>query len=66
MRITADLGKCRAYGNCLAAAPDIYDLTEDDVVMILEPNPAPDREEAARSGVRQCPSKALAVEEGDA
>lgn len=62
MKITADLGKCLAYANCVAAAPDIYDL-DGSVVTILQPHPSPDRENAARTGVRQCPSKALSVEE---
>lgn len=26
MHIKADLGKCLAYANCVAAAPDVYDL----------------------------------------
>ena len=62
MRITADLGKCLAYANCVAAAPDIYDLT-GTVVTVLEPNPPADRQDAARSGARQCPAKALTVED---
>ncbi len=62
MKITADLGKCLGYANCVAAAPDIYDL-EGPVVTVLQPHPPADRENAARSGVRQCPAKALTVEE---
>jgi ferredoxin len=62
MHIKADLGKCLAYANCVAAAPDVYDL-DGSFVKVLEPNPSPELQAAARRGARQCPVKALTIEE---
>ncbi|GAA1382157.1 hypothetical protein GCM10009613_09430 [Pseudonocardia kongjuensis] len=58
MRIEADEDKCLAYGNCVAAAPDVYEVV-DQKVRILEPEPGPEALPAARKGVRRCPAKAL-------
>jgi ferredoxin len=62
MKIHADVGKCLAYANCVATAPDVYDL-DGSVVTVLQPHPAPELQAAARSGARQCPVKALTIEE---
>jgi ferredoxin len=62
MEITADLGKCLAYANCVVAAPDVYDL-DGSVVKVLEPHPGPEHHEAARSGARRCPVKAITINE---
>ena len=62
MKITADLSKCLAYANCAAAAPEVYDL-EGSKVTILEPEPRPELQGAARFGARQCPVRALTVED---
>lgn len=62
MKITADLGKCQSYANCVATAPEVYDL-DGAVVRVLQPDPPKELEDAARSGARQCPVKALTIEE---
>lgn len=62
-RLTADHEACQGYGNCITGAPDVYDIDDDGVVVLLrEEIPDSDRarvEEAARS----CPVNALAVED---
>lgn len=62
MKITADLDKCQGYANCAAEAPDVYDL-DGPYVKILQPVPGPEFQDAARSGARRCPVRALAVED---
>ena len=61
--LKADFGACQGYANCVDAAPDVYDIDDDGVVVLLKEDiPAADRpriEEAARS----CPVSALMVED---
>ncbi|MFC4054163.1 ferredoxin [Actinomadura syzygii] len=61
--LRADKGACQGYANCVVAAPDVYDIDDDGVVVLLKESvPEEDRqrvEEAARS----CPVSALAVED---
>jgi ferredoxin len=60
MKIEADLTKCLAYGNCVAEAPEVYDLPDQKVTVLL-PEPPPELEAAARKGARRCPVKALSI-----
>ncbi|MEU6261518.1 ferredoxin [Streptomyces sp. NPDC047043] len=60
MKIEADQSACMAYGNCVAVAPDVYDLP-DQVVEVILPEIPPELEAAARKGARRCPAKALTV-----
>ena len=62
MKIHADISKCLAYANCVAAAPQVYDF-DGSVVKVIEPEPGPELHEAARSGARQCPVKAITIDE---
>jgi ferredoxin len=64
MKIKAEHSKCLAYANCVAAAPEVYDL-EGTVVNVLLPEPPPELIEAARRGARRCPAKALTIVENE-
>lgn len=62
MKLTADIGKCLGYANCVAAAPEVYDLN-GSVVTILQPEPPAALQAAARKGAKLCPVRAITVEE---
>lgn len=64
MRIEATLDRCQAYANCVAVAPEVYDL-EGSLVKILQPAPSDELKDAARKGARRCPVKALTILEDD-
>lgn len=51
-----------AYGNCAAVAPNVYDL-DGAVVKVLLPEPPAELQVDARAGARECPSRALTIEE---
>lgn len=62
MKIEADFAACLAYGNCVAVAPEVYDLPDQKVVVLL-PEPPDELQAAARKGARRCPAKALHIVE---
>jgi ferredoxin len=64
MKIKAEHSRCLAYANCVAAAPEVYDL-EGPVVNVLLPEPPPELIDAARRGARRCPVKALTIVESE-
>ena len=57
MTVEPDL--CEANGLCVAAAPEVFDLIDDDVVDILLPEPRPEMESAVAEAVIACPKQAL-------
>ncbi|WP_040167289.1 ferredoxin [Microbacterium gorillae] len=62
MRVNLDLGKCMGYGNCVDAAPEVFDLNEDtEQAIILIAEPGSELEEAAQRAMRACPAKAITL-----
>ncbi|MEU1692609.1 ferredoxin [Streptomyces sp. NPDC005774] len=61
MKILVDLDKCQGYGNCVMAAPEVFDLSEAGKVVVLDT----DTSDVAslRQGVRECPAHALELAE---
>jgi ferredoxin len=59
VRIHVDQARCEGHGVCQAAAPEVFDLDDDGVVLVrLDPVPA-ELEALARSAVNQCPVAAM-------
>ena len=64
MRIIVDLHVCAAHGDCVVAAPDLFDLGEDDdVVTVLIEEPGEEHRAAADRAVQDCPVSAIRIEE---
>ena len=64
MRIVIDDDLCRGFGNCMLAAPEIFDLKPDStIVTILQERPAEELRAAAEEAVLSCPVEALALRE---
>lgn len=64
MRVGIDLSRCAGYGNCIEAAPDIFDMSDDaDVAVVLIENPGPEYAEQVRKAARVCPAEAVIVDE---
>jgi len=63
MRIVLDSERCVGHGRCYSLAPDLFDADERGhcVVRVAEVPPA--FESSARTGVTNCPERALRIEE---
>lgn len=61
MNITVDLDKCCGYGDCVLAAPDVFDLDDDNVARVLDPDPGPGAEDTVAEAAAACPVGAIEV-----
>lgn len=61
-RIKADKSSCEGYANCVVAAPDIFDLDDEGVVVVLQSDILEDRRAYAENAVRSCPVAALRID----
>jgi ferredoxin len=62
--VIVDLDVCAAHGDCVVAAPDIFDLGEDDdVVTVLLEEPPEELRAAAERAVQDCPVSAIRLED---
>ncbi|MGE0216273.1 ferredoxin [Mycolicibacterium sp.] len=62
MHIDVDYTLCEGHGQCLLAAPDVFDLPDGaDRVVVLDSDP-PDRDhDAVVRAAAMCPAQALTV-----
>ena len=62
--IDIDRDACMGSGNCVFAAPGVFELDDDSVARVVDPEASP--EEAVATAARQCPTRAITVRrEGD-
>lgn len=59
MEVRVDRDRCEANGVCVGIAPDIFDLDDDEELIISAAVPPVDREADVRSAIAQCPRAAL-------
>ena len=64
MKILVDSELCEANACCQAAAPEVFQVDEDDNLHILIVEPGPALREKVEAAVRLCPRQALSIEEG--
>jgi ferredoxin len=64
MKVTVDPDLCEANALCVAAAPEVFDLVDDEVVDILLPEPPPEMESTVAEAVIACPKQALQIVAG--
>jgi ferredoxin len=66
MRAVVNEEMCEGHGKCQLAAPEVFELGEDDVSRVkVDPVPAELREKVERAA-RLCPRQAIAVVEAAA
>lgn len=64
MRVTVDLERCNAYGNCVMEAPDVFDIDDGTgLVKLLQEDPPEERREQILAAARVCPVQAISVED---
>ena len=64
MKVKVDVPKCVAAGQCVAAAPTVFDQSEDDgSVILLKVSPDPSEWQKTRDAARLCPAMAIHIDE---
>lgn len=64
MKVKLDTDVCDAHGDCVVAAPEIFDLDDDDdVAKVLMPEPGEDMRDAALEAADSCPVQAITIED---
>lgn len=60
-RVVANLDVCEGNGLCQAAAPEVFEVGDDDLVRVLDERPGDALRPKVDDAVRRCPKQALAV-----
>ncbi|MEJ7716542.1 MAG: ferredoxin [Thermoleophilaceae bacterium] len=63
MKVVVDFDVCEAHDECVVAAPEIFELGDDDeVVTVLQEEPPEDQASQAEEAAKVCPVAAIKVE----
>jgi ferredoxin len=64
MRVTVDYDLCDSNALCVSAAPDVFEVRDDDLLYVLDATP-PDRLRASvETAARSCPKLAITIVDG--
>lgn len=61
-RLKAEYDICQGFANCSMNAPELFDLDDDDVVVVLRAEVGDEEYAHADQAVRSCPVTALKLE----
>ncbi|MEO3884534.1 ferredoxin [Nonomuraea sp. B5E05] len=63
MKITLDEEKCCGAGQCVLAAPELFDQREEDgIAVLLHPYADAEHHESVREATLVCPGRAISIE----
>jgi ferredoxin len=63
VRIRVDYDKCESNALCEDAAPEVFQLGDDDNLYVLQEEPDESLRAKVEEAVRRCPKQALSIEE---
>jgi len=63
MRVVVDFDLCESNALCMAAAPEVFEVRDDDFLYILDENPAEELREKVELAVQRCPKQAITLED---
>jgi ferredoxin len=63
MRVVVDFDLCESNALCMAAAPEVFEVRDDDFLYVLDENPPEALREKVMAAVRSCPKNAISVED---
>jgi len=61
--LKADFEACQGYANCVVAAPEVYDIDDDGVVVLLKDEISDAERAKVQEAVNSCPVSALSIED---
>jgi ferredoxin len=63
MRVVVDFDLCESNALCMAAAPEVFEVRDDDFLYLLDENPPEELREKVEAAVRSCPKHAITIED---
>jgi ferredoxin len=63
MRVVVDFDLCESNALCMVAAPEVFEVRDDDLLYVLDENPPEAWREKVEAAVRTCPKHAISIED---
>lgn len=62
MRVVVDLSRCESNAMCMAAAPEVFEVGDDDQLVVLQEEPPEALRAKVEAAVLACPKQAITIE----
>jgi ferredoxin len=62
MRVVVDFDVCESNAVCMAIAPEVFEVRDDDFLYILMEEPPDELRDKVEEAVRRCPKQAIRLE----
>jgi ferredoxin len=63
MRVVVDFDRCESNALCMEAAPEVFEVRDDDFLYILNDTPPEELRGKVEEAARLCPKQAITVED---
>lgn len=63
MRVVVDFDVCESNAVCMAIAPEVFEVRDDDFLYILMDEPPEELRDKVEEAVRRCPKQAIRLED---
>ena len=63
MRVVVDWDLCESNALCMGAAPEVFEVRDDDLLYILDETPDDSLRSKVEQAVRLCPKQAISIED---
>ena len=63
MRVIVDYDVCESNALCMAAAPEVFEVRDDDNLYVLDETPGEELRAKVEEAVRRCPKQAITIAE---
>lgn len=63
MRVVVDWNVCESNALCMASAPEVFELQDDDTLLILQEAPDESLRDDVNNALRACPKGAISLQE---
>jgi ferredoxin len=63
MKVIVDWDLCEANAVCMKVCPEVFELQEDDTLLIKDENPPESLRAKVEEAVRRCPRQAISIKE---
>ena len=61
MKVVVDFDLCESNALCMAAAPEVFEVRDDDFLYVLQERPSDDLRAKVEEAVRRCPKAAITL-----
>ncbi len=62
MKVIVDFNSCMGNANCMAAAPEVFEVRDDGSLIVLNENPGAELRSKVEAAARICPTQAISIE----